>query len=128
MLKERKQAVSLFGTFSSGSQTSQGSGDKQKSSKGGLRVSTLARLGKLRIHRSSNSKHSEKARQYLAERQSHSLHDHTAQVTRPRKPRPRRAAHSEGETLSDDETPETDFKSTVARLKKVSLRRFRVWK
>lgn len=130
VLKERKQAFSLFGSTSS-SHASQTTSEKLKPPKGGgLRVSTLARLGKLRIHRSNNSntKHGEKARQYLAERQAHSLHDNTAQVTRPRTSRPRRTAHSEGETLSEDETPETDFKSTVARLKKVSLRRFRVWK
>lgn len=127
VLKERKQAFSLFGSSSSGSQSSQGVTDKLKPPKG-LRVSTLARLGKLRIHRSSNSKQGEKARQYLAERHAHSLHDNTTQINRPRKSRPRRTAHSEGETLSDEETHETDFKSTVARLKKVSLRRFRVWK
>ncbi|ODN01451.1 1-phosphatidylinositol 4,5-bisphosphate phosphodiesterase epsilon-1 [Orchesella cincta] len=113
VLKERKQAFSLFGTSSSSSQAAQAAG---------------ARLGKLRIHRSGNSKHGEKARQYLAERHALSLHDNTAQINRPRKSRTRRTAHSEGETLSEDETPETDFKSTVARLKKVSLRRFRVWK
>ncbi|XP_071449033.1 1-phosphatidylinositol 4,5-bisphosphate phosphodiesterase epsilon-1-like [Hetaerina americana] len=42
--------------------------------------------------------------------------------------RPRhREVHSEGETLSDDER-EYDFRSAVSRLKKVSLKKLRVWK
>ncbi|KAJ8935902.1 hypothetical protein NQ318_016235 [Aromia moschata] len=39
-----------------------------------------------------------------------------------------REVHSEGETLSDEETKETDILSTVSRLKKVSLRKFKEWK
>lgn len=39
-----------------------------------------------------------------------------------------REVHSEGETLSDEEAKETDIMSTVSRLKKVSLRKFKEWK
>ncbi|KAG8224032.1 hypothetical protein J437_LFUL001109 [Ladona fulva] len=38
-----------------------------------------------------------------------------------------REVHSEGETLSDEER-EYDFRSAVSRLKKVSLKKLRVWK
>jgi hypothetical protein len=103
------------------------SSDKPKQNKG-IRASTLARLTKLKLNRTGNSKQRDKARQYLTERHALSLHDSSAQMTRPRKSRPRRAAHSEGETLSEDEQTDVDFKSTVARLKKVSLRKFRMWK
>ncbi|KAK9721921.1 Ras association (RalGDS/AF-6) domain [Popillia japonica] len=39
-----------------------------------------------------------------------------------------REVHSEGETLSDDDAKESDLLSTVSRLKKVSLRKFKEWK
>ncbi|XP_049820565.1 1-phosphatidylinositol 4,5-bisphosphate phosphodiesterase epsilon-1-like isoform X2 [Aethina tumida] len=39
-----------------------------------------------------------------------------------------REVHSEGETLSDEETKESDLMATVSRLKKVSLRKFKEWK
>lgn len=39
-----------------------------------------------------------------------------------------REVHSEGETLSDEDVKETDLMSTVSRLKKVSLRKFKEWK
>lgn len=39
-----------------------------------------------------------------------------------------REVHSEGETLSDEENKESDLLSTVSRLKKVSLRKFKEWK
>ncbi|KAI4457577.1 phosphoinositide-specific phospholipase c family protein [Holotrichia oblita] len=39
-----------------------------------------------------------------------------------------REVHSEGETLSDDDTKESDLLSTVSRLKKVSLRKLKEWK
>lgn len=39
-----------------------------------------------------------------------------------------REVHSEGETLSDEESKETDLMATVSRLKKVSLRKFKEWK
>lgn len=39
-----------------------------------------------------------------------------------------REVHSEGETISDDDSKETDLISTVFRLKKVSLRKFKEWK
>lgn len=130
MLRERKSVHSLCGGSSSSnshSSTPPGS-DKSKQGKG-IRAATLARLTKLKLHKTGpNTKHREKARQYLTERHALSLHDSSSAGTRPRKPKPKREAHSEGETLTDDEQPDSDFKSTVARLKKVSLRRFRVWK
>jgi hypothetical protein len=128
VLRERKQAHSLCGTSSgSSTQSQQASGDKPKYGKG-IKASTFARLTKFRGNRSGNGKSREKARQYLTERHALSLHDTTTHAARPRKVRSRRSAHSEGETLSEDEPQEMDFKSTVARLKKVSLRKFRVWK
>jgi phosphatidylinositol phospholipase C, epsilon len=39
-----------------------------------------------------------------------------------------REVHSEGEALSEEERDSLDMLSTVARFKKVSLRRLRVWK
>lgn len=39
-----------------------------------------------------------------------------------------REVHSEGETLSEDDNKESDLLSTVSRLKKVSLRKFKEWK
>jgi phosphatidylinositol phospholipase C, epsilon len=39
-----------------------------------------------------------------------------------------REVHSEGEALSEEERDSYDMLSTVARFKKVSLRRLRVWK
>ncbi|XP_067003645.2 1-phosphatidylinositol 4,5-bisphosphate phosphodiesterase epsilon-1 isoform X2 [Anabrus simplex] len=39
-----------------------------------------------------------------------------------------REVHSEGETLSDDDVRDPDLRATVSRLKKVSLRKLRVWK
>lgn len=39
-----------------------------------------------------------------------------------------REVHSEGETLSDEENKESDLFSTVSRLKKVSIRKFKEWK
>ncbi|KYB28995.1 1-phosphatidylinositol 4,5-bisphosphate phosphodiesterase epsilon-1-like Protein [Tribolium castaneum] len=39
-----------------------------------------------------------------------------------------REVHSEGETLSDEESKESDLMATVSRLKKVSLRKFKEWK
>lgn len=39
-----------------------------------------------------------------------------------------REVHSEGETLSDEETKEYDLMATVSRLKKVSLRKLKEWK
>jgi len=39
-----------------------------------------------------------------------------------------REVHSEGETLSDEEREASDMRNAVARLKKVSLKKFRVWK
>ena len=43
-------------------------------------------------------------------------------------PQQTREVHSEGETLSDDETRDADLRTAVSRLKKVSLRKLRVWK
>lgn len=43
-------------------------------------------------------------------------------------PQQTREVHSEGETLSDDEARDADLRTTVSRLKKVSLRKLRVWK
>lgn len=43
-------------------------------------------------------------------------------------PGQRREVHSEGETLSDEDVRDLDFRTAVQRLKKVSLRKFRVWK
>ncbi|KAF2901192.1 hypothetical protein ILUMI_04995 [Ignelater luminosus] len=39
-----------------------------------------------------------------------------------------REVHSEGETLSDDESKDSDLMAAVSRLKKVSLRKFKEWK
>lgn len=39
-----------------------------------------------------------------------------------------REVHSEGETLSDEDSKESDLMATVSRLKKVSLRKFKEWK
>ncbi|XP_056642796.1 1-phosphatidylinositol 4,5-bisphosphate phosphodiesterase epsilon-1-like isoform X2 [Diorhabda sublineata] len=39
-----------------------------------------------------------------------------------------REVHSEGETLSDEDAKETDLMSTMSRLKKVSIRKFKEWK
>ncbi|CAG9861173.1 unnamed protein product [Phyllotreta striolata] len=39
-----------------------------------------------------------------------------------------REVHSEGETLSDEDVKESDLMSTMSRLKKVSLRKFKEWK
>ncbi|XP_065340527.1 uncharacterized protein LOC135939859 isoform X4 [Cloeon dipterum] len=39
-----------------------------------------------------------------------------------------REVHSEGETLSDEERDASDMRNAVARLKKVSLKKFKVWK
>ncbi|KAF5272994.1 hypothetical protein FQA39_LY07643 [Lamprigera yunnana] len=39
-----------------------------------------------------------------------------------------REVHSEGETLSDDESKDSDLLAAVSRLKKVSLRKFKEWK
>ncbi|CAG7724464.1 unnamed protein product [Allacma fusca] len=129
VLRERKQAYSMFGgTPSSSQSTPQSSSSEKPKQPKGIRASTLARLTKLKLSRNGNTKHREKARQYLTERHALSLHDSSAQMTRPRKSRPRRAAHSEGETLSDEDHTDADFKATVARLKKVSLRKFRMWK
>ncbi|XP_046989883.1 1-phosphatidylinositol 4,5-bisphosphate phosphodiesterase epsilon-1-like [Schistocerca americana] len=51
---------------------------------------------------------------------------------RPRPPPPvatqHREVHSEGETLSDDDVRDLDLRAAVSRLKKVSLRKLRVWK
>lgn len=49
-------------------------------------------------------------------------------VARASVPQQTREVHSEGETLSDDETRDVDLRTTVSRLKKVSLRKLRVWK
>ena len=130
-MRERKQAHTLCGSSASSSHSSGGpsSSDRPKPPGRGIRAATLARLTKLKIHRNGNTKaqQREKARQYLTERQALSLHDTTTQSTRPRKAK--RDVHSEGETLTDEELqPDSDFKATVARLKKVSLRKFRAWK
>jgi len=121
--------VSMCGASSSSSSHSPhfSGGDRSKHGRG-IRVSTLARFTKLKFHRNGNEKTREKARQYLTERHALSLHETSTQQVRPRKPRPHRSAHSEGETLSEDEVTDVDFRSTVARLKKVSLRKFRAWK
>ena len=128
VLRDRKTHA-LSGSSAGSSRLSADSSDRPKPSRG-IRAATLARLTKLKIHRNGNTKaqQREKARQYLAnQRQAHSLHDATSQATT--KPRStKRDAHSEGETLSEEEPIDTDFKSTVARLKKVSLRKFRAWK
>jgi phosphatidylinositol phospholipase C epsilon len=42
--------------------------------------------------------------------------------------RRQREVHSEGETLSDEETRDPDMRTAVSRLKRVSLRKLRVWK
>lgn len=39
-----------------------------------------------------------------------------------------REVHSEGEMLSDEENKDTDLLSTVSRLKRVSIRKFKEWK
>ncbi|XP_031359310.1 1-phosphatidylinositol 4,5-bisphosphate phosphodiesterase epsilon-1-like [Photinus pyralis] len=39
-----------------------------------------------------------------------------------------REVHSEGETLSDDDSKDSDLLAAVSRLKKVSLRKFKEWK
>lgn len=39
-----------------------------------------------------------------------------------------REVHSEGETLSDEDVKDSDLLSTVSRLKKVSLKKFKEWK
>lgn len=39
-----------------------------------------------------------------------------------------REVHSEGETLSDEDAKESDLMSTMSRLKKVSIRKFKEWK
>ncbi|KAK4881726.1 hypothetical protein RN001_005045, partial [Aquatica leii] len=39
-----------------------------------------------------------------------------------------REVHSEGETLSDDESKDSDLMAAVSRLKKVSIRKFKEWK
>lgn len=39
-----------------------------------------------------------------------------------------REVHSEGETLSDEESKDSDLMATVSRLKKVSLRKLKEWK
>lgn len=39
-----------------------------------------------------------------------------------------REVHSEGETLSDDESKDSDLMAAMSRLKKVSLRKFKEWK
>lgn len=44
------------------------------------------------------------------------------------KPECQREVHSEGETLSDEDVKESDLLSTVSRLKKVSIRKFKEWK
>lgn len=130
VLRDRKQAQTLCGGSGSPS-AKQGpsGGDRPKK---GIKASTLARFSKLKGNKSpgpGTSKSREKARQYLTERHALSLHDSATHCARPRKIKSRRSAHSEGETLSDEEQPtEVDFKSTVARLKKVSLKKFRVWK
>ncbi|CAH0559692.1 unnamed protein product [Brassicogethes aeneus] len=40
----------------------------------------------------------------------------------------RREVHSEGETLSDEDSKESDLMATVSRLKRVSLRKIKEWK
>ncbi len=128
VLRDIKQAQALCG-ISGSPHSKQGPSGGDKPPKKGIKASTLARFSKLRVNKGSTLKSRDKARQYLTERQALSLHDSATHSMRPRKVKSRRSAHSEGETLSDEEQPqEIDFKSTVARLKKVSFRKFRVWK
>ncbi|RZF45196.1 hypothetical protein LSTR_LSTR009967 [Laodelphax striatellus] len=46
----------------------------------------------------------------------------------PPPPRRMREVHSEGETLSDDDVRDADIRTAVSRLKRVSLRKLRVWR
>nr|CAD7406530.1 unnamed protein product [Timema poppensis] len=78
-----------------------------------LRTATLERLGKGLVSRGDKTPVQE------------ALSDPMA---RPSPSQRRREVHSEGETLSDEEGRDADLRTTVLRLKKVSLRKLRVWK
>ena len=56
---------------------------------------------------------------------SHSVRGEVAPSSRGTR---QREVHSEGETLSDEEARDPDMRTAVSRLKRVSLRKLRVWK
>uniref|UniRef100_A0A6P7GQR6 Phosphoinositide phospholipase C n=1 Tax=Diabrotica virgifera virgifera TaxID=50390 RepID=A0A6P7GQR6_DIAVI len=57
-----------------------------------------------------------------------STSDKDSTATAAKKAEVTREVHSEGETLSDEDSKESDLMSTMSRLKKVSLRKFKEWK